>query len=443
MRTFHRQDSGVVLLKESKTPLQPKRRSPRKSLSVQGQQPQKTPKVSPASTAQTPIPMQRRGVRARPGCVQEPPSKKAKSSIGRHQPAVPTKDRVVLPDKHRAALKLEVASPTTHRKSPKTTKRAQPTPPPALPRASLAPVSQRQEARATILPTSASPQLSTGFVAEANSLQANRLFPSYLVLQRRDVDCLKEKAVWYGDDDDCVLMQPTTGIHHRKLSAALHLMDTELGHAMDTEKDKESMTFFYVDGHRRVLGVAVVERIDTAYLLQDDPKGKASPAEGLRDGARCDGAQGIKSQTEGESDRPLCNVDLELDWKARRTPESHLQSQPKAASPGARAGGPGMGTERDMRRDCRERARIWAEKAHSCKSAEERFEWCMCGISRIWVHQTARRQGIASRLLEVARENLVYGFMIPRQQVAFSQPTIDGKLFALDYTGTMQLMVYY
>ena len=52
------------------------------------------------------------------------------------------------------------------------------------------------------------------------------------------------------------------------------------------------------------------------------------------------------------------------------------------------------------------------------------------GISRIWTNRGHRRRGIATRLLECACSTFVYGMKIPKDAVAFSQPSESGKLFA-------------
>ncbi|XP_044031894.1 uncharacterized protein LOC122866371 isoform X2 [Siniperca chuatsi] len=81
---------------------------------------------------------------------------------------------------------------------------------------------------------------------------------------------------------------------------------------------------------------------------------------------------------------------------------------------------------------------------------ERQRAWCcsttpepaICGISRIWVVSMMRRQGIASRLLECLRNNFVYGSYLSKDEIAFSDPTPDGKLFATHYFGTSQFLVY-
>lgn len=81
---------------------------------------------------------------------------------------------------------------------------------------------------------------------------------------------------------------------------------------------------------------------------------------------------------------------------------------------------------------------------------ERQRAWCcsttaepaICGISRIWVVSTMRRQGIASRLLNCLRNNFIYGSYLSKDEIALSDPTPDGKLFATHYFGTSQFLVY-
>ncbi|XP_060586425.1 N-acetyltransferase ESCO1-like [Ruditapes philippinarum] len=64
------------------------------------------------------------------------------------------------------------------------------------------------------------------------------------------------------------------------------------------------------------------------------------------------------------------------------------------------------------------------------------------GISRIWVYSQARRKGIATKLLDCVRQWSIYGTVIPKHKVAFSDPTPDGKLLATRYIGTPTFLVY-
>eukprot|EP00063_Salmo_salar_P038431 XP_014013266.1 PREDICTED: titin-like isoform X2 [Salmo salar] len=81
---------------------------------------------------------------------------------------------------------------------------------------------------------------------------------------------------------------------------------------------------------------------------------------------------------------------------------------------------------------------------------ERQRAWCcstnpepaLCGISRIWVFSMMRRRGIASRMIECLRNNFIYGSYLSKEEIAFSDPTPDGKLFASHYCGTSQFLVY-
>uniref|UniRef100_A0A8D3CDF7 N-acetyltransferase ESCO acetyl-transferase domain-containing protein n=3 Tax=Scophthalmus maximus TaxID=52904 RepID=A0A8D3CDF7_SCOMX len=81
---------------------------------------------------------------------------------------------------------------------------------------------------------------------------------------------------------------------------------------------------------------------------------------------------------------------------------------------------------------------------------EHQRAWCcsttpepaICGISRIWVVNMMRRKSIASRMLESLRNNFIYGSYLSKDEIAFSDPTPDGKLFATHYFGTSQFLVY-
>ncbi|CAI5779661.1 Uncharacterized protein PODLI_1B024697 [Podarcis lilfordi] len=79
------------------------------------------------------------------------------------------------------------------------------------------------------------------------------------------------------------------------------------------------------------------------------------------------------------------------------------------------------------------------QKAWCCSTSPEP---AICGISRIWVFSMMRRKKIASRMLECLRSNFIYGSYLSKEEIAFSDPTPDGKLFATRYFGTSQFLVY-
>ncbi|XP_043921311.1 N-acetyltransferase ESCO1 [Protopterus annectens] len=81
---------------------------------------------------------------------------------------------------------------------------------------------------------------------------------------------------------------------------------------------------------------------------------------------------------------------------------------------------------------------------------ERQRAWCcstvpepaLCGISRIWVFSVMRRMRIASRMIDCLRSNFIFGSYLGKEEIAFSDPTPDGKSFATWYCGTPQFMVY-
>ncbi|XP_044522572.1 N-acetyltransferase ESCO1 [Gracilinanus agilis] len=79
------------------------------------------------------------------------------------------------------------------------------------------------------------------------------------------------------------------------------------------------------------------------------------------------------------------------------------------------------------------------QKAWCCSTSPEP---AVCGISRIWVFSMMRRRKIASRMIECLRSNFIYGSYLSKEEIAFSDPTPDGKLFATQYCGTGQFLVY-
>lgn len=57
------------------------------------------------------------------------------------------------------------------------------------------------------------------------------------------------------------------------------------------------------------------------------------------------------------------------------------------------------------------------------------------GISRIWVAPGWRREGIAHSLLDVVRESTIYGAVLDKSALGFSQPSSAGARLAKSYNG--------
>lgn len=66
----------------------------------------------------------------------------------------------------------------------------------------------------------------------------------------------------------------------------------------------------------------------------------------------------------------------------------------------------------------------------------------LLGVHQIWVHKGHRHRGIASKLVTAARDNLIFGMVVPLELVAFSSPTEDGLRFAKGYVGSDTPLIY-
>ncbi|XP_022097058.1 N-acetyltransferase ESCO2-like [Acanthaster planci] len=81
---------------------------------------------------------------------------------------------------------------------------------------------------------------------------------------------------------------------------------------------------------------------------------------------------------------------------------------------------------------------------------EQQRAWCcettpepaVCGVSRIWVASQERRKKIATKLLECLRNYFMFGSVLPKESIAFSDPTPDGKMLATSYMKTARFLVY-
>ncbi|CAH1988645.1 unnamed protein product [Acanthoscelides obtectus] len=66
-----------------------------------------------------------------------------------------------------------------------------------------------------------------------------------------------------------------------------------------------------------------------------------------------------------------------------------------------------------------------------------------CGISRIWVSSSHRRQGIGKALMDAVKANFIVGYPLDDGEIAMSSPTGMGKSFAVKYFGTPNFLVYF
>ncbi|KAA8645472.1 ESCO family N-acetyltransferase [Aspergillus tanneri] len=78
----------------------------------------------------------------------------------------------------------------------------------------------------------------------------------------------------------------------------------------------------------------------------------------------------------------------------------------------------------------------------SAVTVREETHPAIVGISRIWTSGSSRRKGIAMDLLDCVVSNFIYGMEIPKEQMAFSQPTGSGKALAQSFFGDEEWHVY-
>ncbi|CAK9807042.1 N-acetyltransferase ESCO1 [Anthophora plagiata] len=65
-----------------------------------------------------------------------------------------------------------------------------------------------------------------------------------------------------------------------------------------------------------------------------------------------------------------------------------------------------------------------------------------CGINVVWTDLNHRRQGIATKLVDILRAHFYFGYIMSLDDIAFSIPTPSGKIFAEKYTKTRNFKVY-
>ncbi|KAK4884973.1 hypothetical protein RN001_001244 [Aquatica leii] len=65
-----------------------------------------------------------------------------------------------------------------------------------------------------------------------------------------------------------------------------------------------------------------------------------------------------------------------------------------------------------------------------------------CGVSRIWVSQGNKKEGIGTALLNCLRGNFIYGYILTKEDIVFSSPIEAGKAFAAKYFNNSNFLIY-
>ncbi|KAH8703959.1 putative sister chromatid cohesion acetyltransferase Eco1 [Talaromyces proteolyticus] len=71
-------------------------------------------------------------------------------------------------------------------------------------------------------------------------------------------------------------------------------------------------------------------------------------------------------------------------------------------------------------------------------STQDILDPAIVGVSRIWTCGSARRKGIAMDLLDCVVSNFIYGLDLPKEQIAFTQPTESGVRLSESFFGVRE-----
>jgi len=185
-------------------------------------------------------------------------------------------------------------------------------------------------------------------------------------------------------------------------------MNKELGSVeFDPEQLEGCKVFMYISGKKKVIGCVVAERIKQGFQLI--PTGPSPPPESANVPTK------PKSSSTATTSPPSI-----LPTPANSSSSAYPSSLSQSI----------LAVNRDQDTE---------GSAIFCSTVPEP---AICGINRIWVSKLHRRQKIASRLLEAVRDRFIYACRLEKTDLAFSQPTGDGKALAQRYLGNDRFLVY-
>ncbi|KAG9062756.1 N-acetyltransferase esco2 [Linnemannia hyalina] len=194
----------------------------------------------------------------------------------------------------------------------------------------------------------------------------------------------------------------SSNFEKKKVKEVLEVVNRELGSVeFDPEQLYSCKVFLYISGKKKVVGCVIAERIKEGFEIMTQTAGSGS-GEALLE---------FKIGTATSTSTTLPSDSL-LSGDSKST-ERHVQVQQLDQDRGGAA--------------------IFCSKVP---------QPAICGINRIWVSSQHRRQKIASRMLDAVRERFIYACKLETKDMAFSQPTGDGKALARQYLGTDRFLVY-
>ncbi|KAG0381043.1 N-acetyltransferase esco2 [Mortierella sp. AD032] len=197
---------------------------------------------------------------------------------------------------------------------------------------------------------------------------------------------------------------PANGSNYekKKVKEVLEVVNKELGSVeFDPEKLDSCKVFLYISGKKKVVGCLIAERIKEGFEIMTLRAESGGSFVESRVSSNMSTSSSLPSSSD---DKPI---------ERRNVPKQQLDEQD-----GSREGGG---------------AAIFCSKVP---------QPAICGINRIWVSSQHRRQKIASRMLDAVRERFIYACQLETKDLAFSQPTGDGKALARQYLGSDRFLVY-
>ena len=208
----------------------------------------------------------------------------------------------------------------------------------------------------------------------------------------------------------------------RRLEQARALMGAELG---SVSFPPTSHAFLAISHSARLIGVAVAEPIEGAYRAE-----VPATRGGAVGGSTTADTGEVYARGGSEGDAPTAAAGS--DAQAAAGCDASTAAGSDASTARARSGGGGVdGAEGG------EEGGGQAVLRH-----DGVFRRATCGISHIWVASAHRRRGVARALLDAARRHLASSFEVPLEELAFSQPTAQGRALAAAYVGEQQFLVY-
>ncbi|KAI1320487.1 N-acetyltransferase esco2 [Mortierella claussenii] len=188
--------------------------------------------------------------------------------------------------------------------------------------------------------------------------------------------------------------KPASPMEKRKVKEILQVVNKELGSVdFDPEQLDACKVFLYISGKKKVVGCVVAERIKQGFEIMS-----------MND-ASCSSSLALQQRSEDSSS----SLDVkEIQIPAPITGASATSSDPTGS-------------------------------AIFCSTVPKP---AICGINRIWVSTHSRRRGVASRMLDAVRDRFIYACKLQCSDLAFSQPTGDGRALARRYLGTETFLVY-